>query len=422
MRKQIIIIALSLITLSLPAQDIEYVRQFMKKFSSQEFAGRAYAKNGDKKAAEFVLEQCKNAGIEAEEQEVVFPVNVFPSAMKIKSGKKTLVPGVDYVVSGSCPTVKGKFKVAWINKKVAEYGNALQNMLSHDLRNYFLIIDTTGIQEEVILDMIQFIKEKNPKNAKGIIEITSKNLVFAPKPQQNHFAFIKVKKGAISPEEESIRINIKAKKNFHYKSQNIMAVVPGKVDTFIVLSAHYDHCGMMGKKTYFPGGNDNASGSAMVMDFARTYSALKQKPYYSYAFIWFTGEESGLLGSKHFTENPLIALDQIKYLFNLDMVGSGDKGFAIVNGKDYPLVSERLKTMNDTLGLLPKVKVRKNAPNSDHYHFAEKNVKAFFIYTMGEYKEYHNINDKAEDVPLSKYNELFTLLRSFFEEVELTRI
>jgi hypothetical protein len=66
---------------------------------------------------------------------------------------------------------------------------------------------------------------------------------------------------------------------------------------------------------------------------------------------------------------------------------------------------------------MPKINKRTNAPNSDHYFFATKGVKAIFIYTLGGIKAYHDIYDRAETLPLTKFKELFGLLTDFIEEL-----
>ena len=92
-----------------------------------------------------------------------------------------------------------------------------------------------------------------------------------------------------------------------YRSQNVCGYFPGETDTMIVFTAHYEHLGMHGD-TIFYGAHDNASGTAAVMDIARmlstTHYPLPTK--YTYVFLFFGGEESGLIGSHHFADHPLI--------------------------------------------------------------------------------------------------------------------
>ena len=100
-----------------------------------------------------------------------------------------------------------------------------------------------------------------------------------------------------------------------YRSQNVCGYIPGANDTMIVFTAHYEHVGMNGD-TIFYGAHDNASGTAAVMDLARMIAEGKT-PEYTYVFLFFSGEESGLIGSSYFVDNPLIKLSKVKLLVNI---------------------------------------------------------------------------------------------------------
>ena len=197
----------------------------------------------------------------------------------------------------------------------------------------------------------------------------------------------------------------------------ICAMVRGtaKPDSFIVLTGHYDHLGGMGSKTYFPGANDNASGISQLLSLARYYAQHPQR--YTMAFICFSGEEAGLLGSKYFTENPLIPLSNIRFLVNMDIVGTGEEGITVVNATVYPKEFAMLKQINDEGHYLVKVASRGKAANSDHYFFAEKGVPAFFIYTMGGIKAYHDIYDRRETLPLTDFDNVYRLLLNFADDI-----
>ena len=170
----------------------------------------------------------------------------------------------------------------------------------------------------------------------------------------------------------------------------------------------------MGKETYIAGASDNASGSAMLLDLADYYS--ENPPKYNTVFIWFAGEEAGLVGSKYFVENPPFSLDNIKFLLNLDLMADAKKGITVVNGTIFNEAFDRLKAINEREGLLNQVKARGAAANSDHYPFYEKGVPSFFIYTEGDYKHYHDINDVPENIPLTNYDQVFELITSFVKE------
>ncbi len=184
-------------------------------------------------------------------------------------------------------------------------------------------------------------------------------------------------------------------------------------DSFIVFTAHYDHLGKMGKETIFPGANDNASGASVLLDLANYYTNKAETGNYCYVFIAFGGEEAGLVGSKYFTEHPSFALDKIKFLINLDLLGNGEEGITVVNGRLHKKEFETLVKINDEKGYLEAVNARGKARNSDDYYFTEKDVPAFFIYTLGKNKAYHDIYDKPETLLFPEYNDLFDLLTDF---------
>ena len=198
-----------------------------------------------------------------------------------------------------------------------------------------------------------------------------------------------------------------------------MAMVKGitNPDSFIVFSAHYDHLGRMGRGTYFPGANDNASGVSMLLNLAKHYSLEINKPKYSMVFIAFAGEEAGLAGSKYFIEHPLVDLKKIRFLINLDLVGTGDEGMMVVNATEHKREFEQLKKINEDRQYLTHIGERGKSKNSDHYYFSENGVPAFFFYTMGGIQAYHDIYDKAETLPLTKYKEVFRLIRDFADSL-----
>ncbi|MDP4204980.1 MAG: M28 family peptidase, partial [Bacteroidota bacterium] len=183
----------------------------------------------------------------------------------------------------------------------------------------------------------------------------------------------------------------------------------------IVVTAHYDHLGKMGKEVYFPGANDNASGVAMLLNLAKHYSEVK--PKYSMVFIALSAEELGILGAKAYTDAPLTDLRKIKFLINFDLAGTGDEGIKIVNGSVFKEKFDLLSKINQANSLLPKVNIRGAACNSDHCAFYKKGVPCFYIYTQGGIQAYHDIYDKSETLPLTKFVNYCTLMIKFFDSL-----
>ncbi len=257
--------------------------------------------------------------------------------------------------------------------------------------------------------------------AKALIELQKEKLTMSLSPAQiSHPAFQMVKKD-LDPAAKTATFRVDAKLIKGYPSQNVIGYVPGKKfpDQFVVISAHYDHLGRMGKEAaYFPGANDNASGTTLMLELARHYVLPENQPDYSIAFMAFGAEEAGLIGSRYYTEHPLFPLSQIKFMINLDLLGTGEEGMMVVNGTRLPEEFDRLTALNNQHNYLPKLQKRDNAPNSDHYFFTRKGVKAVFIYLMGGPKFYHDIYDRPETLPLTKFSEAFGLIRDFVSGME----
>lgn len=199
-----------------------------------------------------------------------------------------------------------------------------------------------------------------------------------------------------------------------YRSQNICGYIPGETDTMIVFCAHYEHLGMHGD-TIFYGAHDNASGVAAVMDLARM--ANLQRGHYTYVFLLFGGEEAGLVGSGFFADMPLIKMNKVKLLINIDLFCGGDEGLMVVNAnaKETKPYVDLLTQINDERGYAAKIGRRNNAANSDHWYLSQE-CPAVFIYTLGgPYGGYHSPTDTCDGCGLGNYMNFMTLLRTFLE-------
>lgn len=358
------------------AQDSLYARHVVDTLTSSYFWGRGYTNDGMGKAARFITGEFKIFGLQPLKgkdfvQEFSYNANIFPGKMKVSINGINLKPGVDFIVSPESTGVKAD-------------GKLLQK------------------------DSVTFI---NPEHR--VIVLLQNKLTWSVEQAATDYTAIEVDKKAISQAPSSISVDIENKLVKDFKTGNICAMVRGtaRPDSFIVLTAHYDHLGGMGADTYFPGANDNASGVSQVLSLAKYYAKHPQR--YSMVFICFAGEEAGLLGSMYFAEHPLMPLANIKFLINLDLEGTGGEGITVVNATVYPKEFELLKNLNTQGRYLYKVYSRGKAPNSDHYPFTEKGVPAFYMYTMGGIKAYHDVFDISKTLPLNEYNHLFKLIVDF---------
>lgn len=358
------------------AQNIAFARKMVDTLTSSYFWGRGYTNNGVTKAAKFLTAQFKSYGLKPMDghsylQEFSYPVNTFPGKMEVALNGVQLAPGKDFIIT---PDSRGVSGVGKLEQK----------------------------------DSVTFIDAVN-----RIIVVLQDKLTWSVEGHAVGYTVIEVNKNAVKTLPVNIKADIENKVIDNFKTANICGLVKGtaKPDSVIIFTAHYDHLGGMGSATYFPGANDNASGVTQVLSLAQYYGAHPQP--YTMAFILFSGEEAGLLGSKYFTENPIIPLNSIRFLVNLDLEGTGIDGITVVNASVYPREFTMFQQINAQGNYLVKINPRGKAPNSDHYLFTEKGVPAFYMYTLGGIKAYHDVYDISATLPLNKYEDMFKLLLKF---------
>lgn len=399
------------------AQDIDYARKIHKKLTSKAFHGRGYVKNGDGKAAAFVAGQFSKDKLKAFNnsyfQYYNFAVNTFPGKITLSIDGTKMIPGEDFVISSSAPAVDGTFSLQVLPDSINTIDLLLQFLKKTNVGSQFLVIEGD----------FRKLYGKTIPGVKGVILLTEKTPYWhvSNSGAVDSTIWLKVKKDRLPTESSSI--SLKAKNTFipDYATQNVVAYVKGKTEPehFLVFSAHYDHLGMMGIKTIYPGANDNGSGSAMLLDLARYYSLPENQPDYSIVFMSFSGEERGLMGSTYYADHPLFPLNQIDLLINLDMVGTGSEGITIVNATVFPELFQRFVHLNEKGHFIKEVKERGESCNSDHCPFYQKGVQSIFIYTRGkEHLDYHTPSDNADDFPFTAYNGLFKLITAVAEETQ----
>lgn len=401
---------------------VEEGRRITSELCSPSYFGRGYIKQGDSLAAEFLAAEFKNKGLKPASrkgyfQDFYFDVNTFPGEVLVEMNGRKLRPGVDFLLDPSSGPSDLPWKYRFLDKSNLFQETELAEMIREirSARSWnSLVIDLRGITGDSLKQAQAF--KRQMALICHVMVIHDQKFTFSVDGEQLPFTLLEVK-GSVFENGSKITTRIDAvwKKNHH--ARNVMAVIPAKRKSkeYIVLTAHYDHLGGMGAETYFPGGNDNASGTSML--FALADQIQKKRLKYNVLFIAFAGEEAGLIGSKHYTEHPVIKLDKIHFLLNLDIMGSGEEGITVVNGAVLEQPFELLRKINSEKQLLAQVKKRGKAANSDHYWFSEKGVPAFFIYTMGPNKNYHDVFDTYEALSFSEYNDLVQLILTFCQKL-----
>ncbi|BAX78770.1 M28 family metallopeptidase [Labilibaculum antarcticum] len=399
------------------AQDMNYTKQLVNKLSSEEFHGRGYVNKGDSIAAVYLSEEMKSIGLKGfgdnYYQSYTTSINTYPENPKLILDGKELVSASEYIVNPNAKSCSGESELTWITKDVLTNSRVLGDFMKKDHSNSFLAIDSAGLNNKDLYNFAQTMLKKNVFDAKGIVLINGK-LKFSARTKTVDYTTFMLKSDVISPDAKKITYDIKSELIEDYQTQNLIGYLPGKSDTCIIFSAHYDHLGHFGDKIY-PGANDNASGVAMVLNLAKHFKSLKKKPHYTMVFALFSGEEAGLLGSKHYAENPLISLDKTKINLNFDMVATGDKGIFVINGKMVPDEMAKFNTINNEKDYVFKMSGTGESSSSDHASFHEKGVKAVFFYTHSDNSDYHETTDTADKLPYTQFEGIFKLVRDYTE-------
>jgi len=402
---------------------IDEVRRITEKLCTPEFHGRGYVNKGDSIAAAFLVEEFKKLNVAPFNgqylQSFQLDVNTFPGKMNVSQNGKTLIPGKDFVIhpsaTGGIATYDLKELTAIEVLDLDNIRNVIRTVKSDINGSTAILIDFTLMSE----DTVKLVKEIAQEIATllPVIEIVNTKFTWSVGREQAFYPFFEIQKNAID-KTQPLSIDVDAKLIKNYPSQNVMAYIPSKkkCNKTVVFTAHYDHLGRMGENTYFPGANDNASGTAMLLTMAKHFTSNPIN--YNVLFIAFGGEEAGLVGSNYFVENTPIKLKKIRFLFNLDIMGSGEEGVTIVNATLFEKEFQLLQEINKEKSLLAQIKSRGPAANSDHYWFTQKGVPAFFMYTMGPNKHYHDIFDEYEELSFEEYNDITTLLIEFVKRLK----
>jgi hypothetical protein len=399
------------IVFQIHAQDMLQVRSDLNTLASKAMFGRGYVFNGQAKAAQYLQKRFKAIGLEPLGnnylQTFTMPIHTFPGKVDVKVNNAIWQTGVDYILAADCPAAKGTFTIEQIDTIIFSNHQTALQWLSRRLDDKCVVVPAKFRPQ--VQQLI------NNGWRPGMLAFEEPKKLTASLSQEKGLIPAIIFTGKTLNTGDKIRLNIQAKTYAAYPVSNVVGYVKGseQPDSFYVFTAHYDHLGGMGKNVFFPGANDNASGTALLLALAEYYA--RNKPKYSVAFIAFAAEEAGLVGSFHFTANPLIPLENILFVLNTDLAGTGDDGITVVNATAFEPLYQRMDSINRARNLLPQVVRRAQTANSDHYPFSLKSVPAFFIYTRGGIAAYHDVFDKPETLPLTKFKELFTLLCLFLE-------
>jgi aminopeptidase YwaD len=404
--------------------DLPRARHTIQELAAPNLHGRGYVQQGEHRAAAYLRGRLRLLGLAPlapnYTQPFTLAVNTFPGSMQLQlndsplmqPGTGGLVPGQDFIAAPNSGGAHASAKPLQLDSLVFSDASVAAAWLHRQVKDYALVLDHTQQQR---LASLPLALRQHLDSAAAWVTLVPK-LTASLASEQALQPRVEVLASRWQP-RGIVHFNLDAQLLPRYPTQNLAAIIRGSAqpDSFLVVSAHYDHLGMMGKDTYFPGANDNASGVALLLELAAHYARPANRPACSVVFLLFGAEEAGLVGSSYFVQHPLVPLAGIKFLLNLDLLGTGEEGATVVNGRVHEAAFARLTALNDAHHYLPRLTARGRAANSDHFPFSEAGVPAFFLYTRGGSLAYHDVHDQPAALSLAGFAGAFGLARDFLD-------
>lgn len=394
-------------TSSLNAQDTSNARKLIYEFSADSVAGRGYVTApilnnntaGIFLAQDRIIKHLISYGYSYQSNNG-YSFQNFPQIVNTFPGKQRLLlrngiylkTGIDWVAIPESGNSKGNKKYKLIFPDSIQVDNIIKGKPWAALNKINALVLNSNAYNK-IAGSASYTNLVN-SGIGAIILPQSKPLLWSVSNTQLNIPIVEMRDSAALSLYKYVHLQVNAQK-IKISPNNIILNITGTSvpDSFIYLTAHYDHLGMFGKEALYAGANDNAGGIAMLLQLANYFK--QHPPKYSVCLIWFAGEEAGLLGSKYYVDNPTHPLNSIKLLLNLDLVTNGQDGATVVNANVFPNAYQKIEQINNQKQYFVKMYKRGSAANSDHYWFGLAGVPALFMYLGGNYPYYHHPNDTA---------------------------
>ena len=410
------------------AQEPETARRYLDTLCAHYMGGRGYVDQGALRAARFIASEMERIGLRPVFGDTVannyiqpfaLDVNTFPGKAALTIGGQQLRAGYDYITAPESAGANDQhYALVRVDSGLYHDQEALRQFIRKtDFEGKAVVLNRRHVPSYRDNEQWAFL-HANRMNAAAVI-ILERKLTWGVGREVLPYPVLHVLEQKIPPEADSMHLDLEQAFREDYPTQNVAGMIPAsgkKADSFLLVTAHYDHLGKLGDSAFFVGANDNASGVAMMLDLAQHFANLENAlRSYHLVFVAFGAEEAGLVGSHHFIENTPFPLRNIAFVLNLDLMATGEGGLMVVNGKPQPGHMARLQRLHRQHGLLSQIRSRPNAPNSDHFFFTQKGVPAFFWYLMGTYPYYHDVHDTPKKPGLAGYRSSFELARYFLE-------
>ena len=417
LKRALIFLLLAVVAVQVDAQDLTHYKKVVKELSSRKYQGRGYIRGGANKAGRYLEKEYRKAGADAVTcQPFTLDINTFGGKMDLSVDGRKLQAGKDFTVREFCPAVHGTYNLYHIDTLNYDSDKIFADLAKPEYQGAMVVCDFWFTYKH--RKDFQRLQSADGCTNAGLILTWDDPLKFykAYGETVKEKPVIWVLSAQIPKDTRTVKIDIDNKFLDDYECFNVIAKVEGaRHDSCYVFTAHYDHLGNLGRKVFYAGANDNASGTAAIVTLAAYYA--KHRPPYDMYFVSFSGEDANLRGSEYFAEHPIVPLSQIRYLFNVDMIGDNNPVQYCETSDQGQRGYELFEKINAEKGYFQSLNHGKLAANSDHYPFATRGVPCIFLENAegDAFPYYHTTEDNWQHAIFDSYEPVFRLIRDFVE-------
>jgi hypothetical protein len=426
---------------------IDNLKSHIGFLADDKLEGRRTGTPGEELAKNYIIEQFKQIGLAPKGTEY------YPQSFIVNDGKQfettsyffingtELIPGKDFFPFPFSPDqqVEALPTISVREADMPWFYDLAETLEENNANPHF----------DLSAHIITYTKNAQAKRASAIILYNTSaiddKLVFNPKDktEQSGIPVFYITKGTALKyfSDKSASLKIKFGSSIIEKNRigyNVIGYIDNRAPTTVILGAHYDHLGYgedgnsmlrSGERLIHNGADDNASGTAALIELARKLKNSKAKGN-NYLFIAFSGEELGLFGSKYFTENPTIDLKTVDYMINMDMVGRLNDSSHVLTIGGYGTSPTWSSALSKDYFDLPNAD-KKTAPTftikfdssgtgpSDHTSFYRKDIPVLFYFT-GLHTDYHKPSDDADKINYYGEAKIIGHILSLIESLDKT--
>ena len=395
---------------------VKNLQSHISYLASDKLEGRRAGTNGEKLASEYISQKFQEIGLQPKGGDGFF------QPFEIYDGKQ-INKATHFIVNDNTLSVEKDFFPFPFSQNLSIEALPAIAVQEADMPWFYDLKETLEENKNnPHFDLNEFIRN-NAKKAKSrgaaavILYNTSAiddKLKFDPKDRSDKldipviYVFKEASKKYFSDPAATLDIKIKIDVGEKKRTgRNVVGYLDNGAPKTVVLGAHYDHLGYgedgnsmlrTGEKNIHNGADDNASGTAALIELARILKNTKQKSN-NYLFIAFSAEELGLNGSKFFTENPTVDFTKVSYMINMDMVGRLNDSSQVVTIGGFgtsPQWSSLINPADKKNPFTIRIDSSGTGP-SDHTSFYRKDIPVLFFFT-GLHTDYHKPTDDIDKI------------------------